>query len=180
MYGCRSIPFRDGKCKATRRKLLGLTQEQLAERENIFMQTISYYETGHNAIRPENLSRLYEVLSVSSDCILPRRASVPEANRLTDKTTKLASIESISDVCLCLLERHPSLWILLYHSHRCLQGYYCESAAAAYPLKFAYRFRYRDLDAVRCFSDVLGKVHAALLSRSVRGVRVLRLRHIDW
>ena len=113
MYGCRNIPFRDGKCKAARRKLLGLTQEQLAERENVSIQTISYHETGYNVIRPENFSRLREVLSVSADYILIGKVSVPEANRLTDKTMKLSSnrlssVESISDACLCLLESHPS------------------------------------------------------------------------
>ena len=89
------------------RKAMGYTQEQLAEQMDVSTQTISYIETGRNAIRPENLARLCEVLQVSSDYILLGRSSPIEANRIAGKLTslsmkKMEAIEAIIDNCLSL------------------------------------------------------------------------------
>ena len=53
-----------------RRKALGLTQEQLAERMEVSVQMISNLELGKKAIRPENLVKLCNILDVSADYIL--------------------------------------------------------------------------------------------------------------
>lgn len=53
-----------------RRKLLKLTQEELAEKMGVSTQMISNLELGKKAIRPENLIKLCEVLNVSADYIL--------------------------------------------------------------------------------------------------------------
>lgn len=55
---------------AERRKQLRLTQEQLAERMDVSLQTVSCVELGKKAIRPENLARLCGALDVSADYIL--------------------------------------------------------------------------------------------------------------
>ena len=53
-----------------RRKLLKLTQEELAERMSVSTQMISNLELGKKAIRPQNLIKLCDVLNVSADYIL--------------------------------------------------------------------------------------------------------------
>ena len=53
-----------------RRKELGLTQEELAERMEVSIQMISNVELGKKAIRPENLVKLCNALNVSADYIL--------------------------------------------------------------------------------------------------------------
>ncbi len=94
---------------AQRRKMAGLTQEQLAERIDVSTQTISYIETGHNAIRPENLAKLCEALDVSADYILFGRSSPIESNRIAQKLKGLSAkeigiVESIIDQCLLLTD----------------------------------------------------------------------------
>ena len=92
---------------AQRRKMAGLTQEQLAERIDVSTQTISYIETRHNAIRPENLAKLCEALDVSADFILFGRPSPAETNRIAQKLEGLdaketEAVEAILDKCLLL------------------------------------------------------------------------------
>ena len=53
-----------------RRKELGLTQEELAERMEVSIQMISNVELGKKAIRPENLVKLCNALNTSADYIL--------------------------------------------------------------------------------------------------------------
>lgn len=53
-----------------RRKELGLTQEELADRMEVSIQMISNVELGKKAIRPENLIKLCNALNVSADYIL--------------------------------------------------------------------------------------------------------------
>lgn len=53
-----------------RRKLLKLTQEEMAEKMGVSTQMISNLELGKKAIRPENLIKLCEVLNISADYIL--------------------------------------------------------------------------------------------------------------
>ena len=53
-----------------RRKELKLTQEQLAEKMGVSLQTVSCIELGKKAIRPENLSNLCRILDITADYIL--------------------------------------------------------------------------------------------------------------
>ena len=96
-----------GERIAQRRKAAGLTQEQLAERIDVSTQTISYIETGRNAIRPENLAKLCKALDVSADFILFGRLSPAETNRIAKKLERLdaketEAVEAILDKCLLL------------------------------------------------------------------------------
>ena len=52
------------------RRARNLTQEQLAEKMNLSLQSISCIELGKKAIRPENLVKLCEVLDATADYIL--------------------------------------------------------------------------------------------------------------
>lgn len=67
-----------GKRISLRRKSLGLTQEQVAERMNVSVQMISNLEQGRKAIRPENLTRLSNVLQISTDYLLAGKGSTGE------------------------------------------------------------------------------------------------------
>ena len=55
---------------SARRRLMRLTQEELAEKINVSTQMISNLETGKKAIRPENLLKICVALDVSADYLL--------------------------------------------------------------------------------------------------------------
>lgn len=81
-----------GQRIARRRKELRLTQETVAERMGVSLQTVSCFELGKKAIRPENLVNLCRVLDVSPDYLLtgaaqPQTLSHIEGllSRLTDE-----------------------------------------------------------------------------------------------
>ena len=95
---------------STRRRQLKMTQEALAEQMDVSVPTISYIETGRNAIRPENLAKLCEALDVSADYILLGRTSPLEAGRVAEKLdglphSELTAIETIIDQCLLLANK---------------------------------------------------------------------------
>ena len=75
---------------STRRHELHMTQEQVAERMNVSLQMISNLELGKKAIRPGNLVRLCEILSVSADFILSGRHSEREASEFAAKYARLS------------------------------------------------------------------------------------------
>ena len=52
------------------RKMLGLTQEELAEKGDMTTQFVSYAESGKRVIRSENLLKLSKALEVSADFLL--------------------------------------------------------------------------------------------------------------
>lgn len=73
-----------------RRRELHLTQEQVAERMGVSLQMVSNLELGKKAIRPENLVKLCEILSVSADFVLLGRCSDYEASAFAAKYAKLS------------------------------------------------------------------------------------------
>ena len=72
-----------------RRKELKLTQEQVAEKMNVSLQTISCIELGKKAIRPENLANLCVVLDTTSDYLLLGKKN---ENQLFGLIKKIASL----------------------------------------------------------------------------------------
>lgn len=72
-----------------RRKELKLTQEQVAEKMEVSLQTISCIELGKKAIRPENLANLCAVLDTTSDYILMGKKN---ENQLVGIIKKFASL----------------------------------------------------------------------------------------
>lgn len=75
---------------AQQRKDLKLTQEQLAEKMGVSLQTISCIELGKKAVRPENLANLCSYLNISSDYILYGKR---DSQQMTDVITKLSNLK---------------------------------------------------------------------------------------
>ena len=59
-----------GRRIMTRRKELCLTQEQVAAKTDLTVQTISTAERGVKALRPENMVKLCEALHMTADYLL--------------------------------------------------------------------------------------------------------------
>lgn len=74
-----------------RRKELGLTQEEVAERAGITSQTISTAERGEKALRPENIVRISMALDVSTDFLLLGTAACISQDMLPQRIAKLSS-----------------------------------------------------------------------------------------
>lgn len=70
------------------RKLLGLTQEQVAEMADISPQLLSNAENGTRAIGSDKLYRISKALSVSADYLLTGRMVEPDVNELSQKIIK--------------------------------------------------------------------------------------------
>ena len=87
-----------------RRKKLGWTQEELADRGNLTPQFVSYAESGKRAMRPENLLKISSALGVSADYLLTGEVVDKDLLLLSEKIRKLSAsqlriIESIVDEC---------------------------------------------------------------------------------
>lgn len=59
-----------GKRISARRKQLGFTQEQIAEKMDVSIQMVSNLERGNKSIKIENLIKISKILDVSTDYIL--------------------------------------------------------------------------------------------------------------
>ena len=99
-----------GKRIMERRKKLGLTQEQLAERSEVTTQFVSYAESGKRALRAENLMKIAAALEVSTDYLLTGDIIDKDKLLLSEKLGKLNPkevrlIESIIDECIELYHR---------------------------------------------------------------------------
>lgn len=87
-----------------RRKALGWTQEELAEKADLTPQFVSYAESGKRAMRPENLLKLSKALNVSADYLLTGDIVEKDMLILSDKMKNLTPsqvriIENIIDEC---------------------------------------------------------------------------------
>lgn len=96
-----------GQRIADRRKALGLTQEELAEKSNLTTQFVSYAESGKRASRPENLMKIASVLGVSTDYLLTGDIIDKDKLLLSEKLGRLSAsevriIENIIDECIKL------------------------------------------------------------------------------
>ncbi len=87
-----------GKRVSTRRKALGLTQEQLAEKMNVSIQMISNLELGKKAIRPENIVKLCYELEISTDYLLTGCNADNQISEICDKLIQL-SPEELNAIC---------------------------------------------------------------------------------
>ena len=93
-----------GKIITECRKMLGLTQEELAEKGDMTTQFVSYAESGKRVIRSENLLKLSKALEVSADFLLTGEIVDKDMFIMSEKLSKLSSkqfkfIESIVDKC---------------------------------------------------------------------------------
>lgn len=76
-----------------RRKALRMTQEELAEKIDVSTQMISNLELGKKAIRPENLTKVCEVLELSADFILTGLNTKTAVDLVADKLIQLTDEE---------------------------------------------------------------------------------------
>ena len=83
-----------------RRKLMKLTQEELAEKMCVSTQMISNLELGKKAIRPENLIKLCTALNVSADYILTGNSFDKKSEEFLNKLSTLnpKELKVISDI----------------------------------------------------------------------------------
>lgn len=99
-----------GKRIMERRKKMGLTQEQLAEKCELTTQAVSYFESGKRAMRPENLMKISLSLGVSTDYLLTGDIIDKDKLLLSEKLDKLTPtevrlIEGIIDECIALYHK---------------------------------------------------------------------------
>lgn len=99
-----------GKRIMERRKKMGLTQEQLAERSEVTTQFVSYAESGKRAMRAENLMKIAAALEVSTDYLLTGDIIDKDKLLLSEKLDKLTPaevrlVEDIIDECIVLYHR---------------------------------------------------------------------------
>lgn len=78
---------------AQSRKALNMTQEQLAEKMGVSLQTVSCIELGKKAIRPENLANLCSHLGITADYVLYGKRSEGQMSTLTEKLSTLTPDE---------------------------------------------------------------------------------------
>ena len=83
-----------------RRKSLRMTQEELAEKLGVSAQMISNLELGKKAIRPENLAKVCEVLSLSADFVLTGTNTKTAVDAVAAKLTQLTAeeLQMVSDM----------------------------------------------------------------------------------
>lgn len=76
---------------ASRRKELRLTQEQIADKMDVSLQTVSCIELGKKAIRPDNLVKLCECLDVTADYVLLGKR---DEDQMSELLVKLSSLDA--------------------------------------------------------------------------------------
>ena len=78
-----------GKRIAERRKELSMTQENLAEKVGLSLQSVSCIELGKKGVRPENLIKICNALDVSADYLLRGKRDSLEVSELSLKISQL-------------------------------------------------------------------------------------------
>ena len=73
----------------TRRKRLGMTQEDLAEQAGVSAQTISFAEQGRKAMRADTIIGVCGALEISADYLLFGKITPENASTLEQKMSKL-------------------------------------------------------------------------------------------
>lgn len=94
-----------GKRIQGRRKQMGLTQEQLADKMDVSIQMVSNLERGNKSIRIENLIKLSEILNISTDYILTGKENIEDMHTLTQQMAALSQRDRkmmalLMDFCL--------------------------------------------------------------------------------
>lgn len=78
---------------AERRKAMQLTQEKLAEKMGISLQSVSSIELGKKGIRPDNLAKLCVHLDTTADYILYGKRSTTQMSDVVKKLSNLSEDE---------------------------------------------------------------------------------------
>ena len=80
-----------GERISNQRKLMGMTQERLAEKMDVSIQMISNLERGVKAIKIDNLVKLSCILNVTTDYILTGSKTDGDMNALSERISQLAA-----------------------------------------------------------------------------------------
>lgn len=88
-----------------RRKKMGLTQEQLAEKCELTTQAVSYFESGKRNMRQDSLMKIALGLGVSTDYLLTGDIIDKDKLILSEKLDKLTSEEIRLDECITLYHK---------------------------------------------------------------------------
>lgn len=86
---CENVLSDMGKRIAERRKQLSMTQENLAEKIGLSLQSVSCIELGKKGVRPENLAKICETLNVSADYLLRGKRDACEMSGLSAAISQL-------------------------------------------------------------------------------------------
>lgn len=89
-----------GQRISQRRKALHMTQEQLAEKIGISLQSVSCIELGKKAVRPGNLAKLCVHLQTTADYVLFGKR---DAQQMKPVEAKLAGLSNEEYEAVCLL-----------------------------------------------------------------------------
>jgi len=76
-----------------RRKQLNLTQEDVANKTNLSLQTISTAELGKKGLRPENILKVCVALDISVDYLLSGELPVEDYSLLYKEVGKLSETQ---------------------------------------------------------------------------------------
>ncbi len=76
-----------------RRKQLGYTQEQAAEKSDLSHQFFSTVETGRKNIRAESIIKVARALEVSTDYLLTGAVNQVDVNNITKSLSQLSGTE---------------------------------------------------------------------------------------
>lgn len=79
-----------------RRKQLGLTQEQTAQKAQLSSQFLSFVESGKKSVRAENIVNLAKALEVSTDYLLTGVCSDSDVSRVYELLRSFDSQELVS------------------------------------------------------------------------------------
>ena len=79
-----------GERISKQRKLLGITQECLAEEMDVSIQMISNLERGVKAVRIDNLVKISRILNVTTDYILMGEKTARDADTLSERISRLS------------------------------------------------------------------------------------------
>ncbi len=79
-----------GKRLCRARKAKGYTQEQLANQTGLSIKMLSAAENGHKAMRPENIIKICDCLSISTDYLLCGESAALSAAADYDGLKKLS------------------------------------------------------------------------------------------
>ena len=90
-----------------RRKILGLTQETLAEKIGTTPPMISNLEQGKKAVRPDNLAKVCKALGLSADFVLNGADTQTPMDVVADKLLQLspAEVEVVNDMIDIMLSK---------------------------------------------------------------------------
>ena len=89
-----------GRRILARRKALGITQDELADRIGVTPPMISNLEQGKKAIRPDNLAKVCKARGLSADYVLFGADTQTPIDAVADKLANLtdAELQIVSDM----------------------------------------------------------------------------------